>query len=411
MLLLLPALLLLTACQMPGSTRPLVKIGLQAPFEGLHRPLGYEVLYAVKLAVRERNETGGVAGWGVELVALDDGLDPQEARRAAEKMAIDKGVMGVIGPFSAATADAAAPVWARAALPWIAAGSVSEATLGASRPYGFRLFASDAALAEAIGSYVMTQARARRPALVRLGNEGLADALSVALGRQGLILVADVVWDKPAWDALKEANADLIIVTGDVERVADFIVGARGSGIRTPIVAGPEVGRDILWQRAGAAAEGLTWVGSVVGVSGLTLPASFVEGYRALAGKEPGPYAVLAYDATQVLLDALADDIRHNAGPTRRGVAGALAATHRQGLVGAISFTPEGGWPSAPVHMYRVWQGNLFAMPESSHREEVITCACSCSHGNTRPILSVASASTSRRSFRLWCGKVPGLIC
>jgi len=362
-MLLVLLVLLLVACRMPGSTRPLVKIGLLAPFEGLHLPLGYEVLYAVKLAIRERNEDGGVAGWGVELVALDDGLDPEEARRAAEKVAIDKGVMGVIGPFSAAMADTAAPVWTRASLSWIAVGPVSEATLAASRPYGFRLFASDTALAEAIGSYAMTQVRARRPALVRLGNEGLADVLITTLNRQGMTWVADVVWNEPAWDALKGAGADLIIVTGGVEGVANFIVEARGRGFQAPIVSGPEVGRDILWQRAGAAAEGLIWVSSVAEVSGLRLPSSFVEGYRALAGKEPGPYAVLAYDATQILLDALADAIRYDAGPTRRGVASALTATHRRGVVGAVSFTPEGGWASAPVHVYRVSQGNLFVMP------------------------------------------------
>lgn len=356
-------MLLLAGCRAPGSTRPLVKIGLQAPFEGLHRPLGYEVLYAVKLAIRERNEAGGVAGWGVELVALDDGLDPEEARRAAEKMAIDKGIVGVIGPFSAATADAAAPIWTRAALPWIAVGPVGEATLSASRPYGFRLFASDAALAEASGFYVKAQARARRPALVRIGNDDLAEAMAAALSRQGLTLVADMVWDELAWDALRAADADLIIVIGSVEGVADFMVEARGRGIQTPLVSGPEVGRDILWQRAGAAAEDLVWVSSMADVSGLTLPASFVEGYRALAGKEPGPYAVLAYDATQILLDALADDIHHGAGPSRRGVASVLSATRHRGLVGAISFTPEGSWSSAPVHVYRVSPGNLFITP------------------------------------------------
>ncbi|MCC7355564.1 MAG: branched-chain amino acid ABC transporter substrate-binding protein [Anaerolineae bacterium] len=348
---------------MPGSTRPLVKIGLLAPFEGLHRPLGYEVLYAVKLAIQERNDAGGVAGWGVELVALDDGFDPEEARRAAEKRAADKGVMGVIGPFSAATADAAAPMLARSALPWIAVGPVNATTLGTSRPYGFRLFASNAVLAEAIGSYAVMQARARRPVLVRAGGDDLADAVAAILRRQGLMLVADVVWDKPGWDALKEASPDLLIVTGDVEAVADFIVGAREQGIQAPVVSGPEAGRDILRQRAGVAAEGLVWVSSAPAVRSMTLAASFVEGYRALAGKEPGPYAALAYDATQVLLDALADDTRHDAGPTRRGVANALSVAQRRGLVGFVSFAPEGGWLSAPVFAYRLSQGNLVAPP------------------------------------------------
>ena len=52
--------LLLATCAFPGSVQPTVKIGLSAPFEGLYRDLGYEVLPAVRLAVRERNAAGGV---------------------------------------------------------------------------------------------------------------------------------------------------------------------------------------------------------------------------------------------------------------------------------------------------------------------------------------------------------------
>src|SRR5437773_8430394 len=63
--LLASALLLLPACV--PVTRPIVKIGLVAPFEGRYRDVGYEVIYAVRLAVREANASGGVAGFAVEL--------------------------------------------------------------------------------------------------------------------------------------------------------------------------------------------------------------------------------------------------------------------------------------------------------------------------------------------------------
>jgi len=102
--------------QVQGSTRPVVKIGLVAPFEGLHRHLGYDVLYAVKLAVRERDAAGGVSGYMVELVALDDSNDPAQARLQARKMIVDADVMGVIGHFSAQAALAALDAYHRAGL-------------------------------------------------------------------------------------------------------------------------------------------------------------------------------------------------------------------------------------------------------------------------------------------------------
>src|SRR5919108_607445 len=71
----------LTACV--PVTRPVVKIGLVAPFEGRYREVGYEVIYAVRLAVREANAGGGVAGYSVELTALDDGGDSALAAHQA----------------------------------------------------------------------------------------------------------------------------------------------------------------------------------------------------------------------------------------------------------------------------------------------------------------------------------------
>ncbi len=52
--------LLLTGCQFPGTVRPTVKIGLVAPFEGRYRYVGYDVIYAVRLALHEANAAGGV---------------------------------------------------------------------------------------------------------------------------------------------------------------------------------------------------------------------------------------------------------------------------------------------------------------------------------------------------------------
>ena len=101
----------------------MIKIGLVAPFEGRYRSLGYEVLYAVKWAVRQRNQAGGVAGYMVELVALDDGDDPASSAFQARKFDVDADVMGVVGPFSEATVAAAAPVYHELGLAMVFTGT------------------------------------------------------------------------------------------------------------------------------------------------------------------------------------------------------------------------------------------------------------------------------------------------
>lgn len=117
LLVLVVSSLLLTACSFPGSVPRTVKIGLSAPFEGRYRDLGYEVLYAVRLAVWQRNEAGGVGGrYLIELVALNDFNEPEEAVRQAREMNADPDILGVLGGWSPAVARAAAPEYSRLGL-------------------------------------------------------------------------------------------------------------------------------------------------------------------------------------------------------------------------------------------------------------------------------------------------------
>lgn len=119
-LLLASCIVLLASCSFPGSVQPTVKIGLSAPFEGRYRDLGYEVLYAVRLAVQQRNEAGGVDGrYLVEFVALNDFDEPDEAVIQARKMAVDPDVLGVLGGGSPETVRAAAPAYERQGLAFL----------------------------------------------------------------------------------------------------------------------------------------------------------------------------------------------------------------------------------------------------------------------------------------------------
>ncbi len=121
-------LFFLSSC---ASVAPVVKIGLVGPFEGEKRAIGYDVIYSARLAVREVNEAGGIGGYRVALVALDDSGDPDLARGAAESLAIDPAVVAVIGHWDAATTQAAAPIYAAANLPFLPAG---EAPIGQYDP-------------------------------------------------------------------------------------------------------------------------------------------------------------------------------------------------------------------------------------------------------------------------------------
>lgn len=116
---------LLSAC-LPPPAPPVLKIGLVAPFEGQARYLGYDAIYAARLAVREINAAGGLDGWRVALVAYDDRAESEMARAAARNLAVDAEVVAVIGHYAQMSTESAVPIYAEAGLPLIALGGVVE---------------------------------------------------------------------------------------------------------------------------------------------------------------------------------------------------------------------------------------------------------------------------------------------
>jgi len=156
-------LIFVSAC---GSTHPVIKFGLVAPFEGRYRPIGYDAIYAARLAVRERNASGGVGGYRVELVAYDDGGDAQAAVERARQLALDPQVMAVIGHFRVDTTRVAWDVYAREALPLIAPVIPADALpdspcAGCSFPAAFRTGPVSQAIGESIGLDLVFSLRGR----------------------------------------------------------------------------------------------------------------------------------------------------------------------------------------------------------------------------------------------------------
>lgn len=118
LLFLLAATVALAGCQRPERV---LKIGLVAPFEGRQRSVGYDAIYAARLAIRQANEEDGRVH-PVALVALDDSGDPQLARQAAASLVSDPDVVAVVGHWLPETTAAARPIYEEAGMPLVILG-------------------------------------------------------------------------------------------------------------------------------------------------------------------------------------------------------------------------------------------------------------------------------------------------
>ena len=122
--------LILPACR---RSPQVIKIGLVAPFEGENRALGYDAIYAARLAIREINEAGGINGTRIALVALDDSGQVDLARKAARSLTLDPLVVAVIGHGLPETTAAVEAIYTAHGVPLLTLGAGSWAPFPAER--------------------------------------------------------------------------------------------------------------------------------------------------------------------------------------------------------------------------------------------------------------------------------------
>ncbi len=277
--------LLLSACTAVRLTRPVVKIGLVGPFEGRYRYVGYDAIYAARLALREANAAGGVGGYSVELVAYDDRGTVSGARAAARDLAQDPDVIAVIGHFRDETTEATRALYDQAGLPQVVAATVEGG--------GVEQTDLLCSLLAFLGD---------DPASQRVQSEA-----ELACTGGPPITVGVEIPPPP--------DVDAVLLTLDPVAAGETLVALREAGWRGVVVGGPALGSPLFIQIAGEAATG------VIFASSYPWPATddaFSAAYQSLGphAPRPGPFALATYQATQALLDAIETATRQGKTPT-----------------------------------------------------------------------------------------------
>ena len=377
--------LLFASCA-PLSVRPTVKIGLVAPFEGRYRYVGYDVIYAVRLALREANAAGGVGGYSVELVAYDDGAEPAMAVEQAHKLAADPEVVAAMGHFREETTAAALSAYREVGIPLVAPVVLAPALVGgtASRDcHGAEVYRLGPP-ADGVASALLHQLEELGQSQAALVTEG--GPLGTALRRNvgPLSTAADArlqVWpivspDDASWlEEVRTSGVEVVFCDADPVATGEVLLALRTAGWEGTFLGGPELAAPDFAAVAGQAAEGAFFVTPwpfPVGVPGSAETrvfledlvsggkADFVAAYQAVSNDvPPGPLALVAYEATWVLLEALKRDIAAHEAATREGIGTALETTQREGVLGSITFDTDHNWSDAPLYWYRVGAGGV----------------------------------------------------
>lgn len=92
-----------------GTTDREIRFGIVAPFSGASRALGRQMKLGIDTAFSRVNDTGGVDGRTLRLIAADDGYEPARTLDAMKQLYDKDQVFGYIGNVGTPTATVAVP--------------------------------------------------------------------------------------------------------------------------------------------------------------------------------------------------------------------------------------------------------------------------------------------------------------
>jgi branched-chain amino acid transport system substrate-binding protein len=374
--LLMVAMLVATATMVSGKAKLApIKIGAAGPYTGDVSKIGLDGLNAIRMAVDEANAAGGIGGRMIEIVEADDAGDPSKAILVAEKLAMDRGVIGVVGPMNSATVQAALPTYQRTGLPIISQSATYPDLTEMGYKVMYRICPRDDAQGPASARFITEILQAKTIYIIddkTTYGQGLSDQVEPALKAadvkvlRGQIAIEDRDFS-PILTRVKASEPDLVYLgLANPAQAASLIKQAAGLGLKPTFMGGDGLKeKDQLITGAAGLAEGMYVTSIGKDIREVPEAQEFIEKFEATYGAM-SVFGGQSYEAANILIDAArraaSDPMKIN----RSNVMEALGKTQGyRGILGfPIGFDAKGDVVGASIFVYQVKDGEFVPVKE-----------------------------------------------
>jgi branched-chain amino acid transport system substrate-binding protein len=327
-----------------------IKIGEIGPFTGDAAANGASQREGVDLAVKEKNDSGGLLGQQITVVFGDDAGKPEQAISAAKRLTSQDEVTIIIGSTSSPTSFAISQVAAETETAEIVTGGTAQKLTLMGNKWVFRSAVPDVKLAGDLADFI----HQRYPDKPRIGfiyvnddyGKGGLDAFKARAAQIGMTVVADEKYARGDLDfssqlsRIKSADAQVLVdwsrytesalITKQMKQMALDIPHFGGDGQSTPKFL----------ELAGDAADGMYYATHFAVATSADLAAAqiFVKKFRDTYHKDPDSMDAEAYDAGMAAILAI-----EKAGSSDRdAIRNALSQISFDGVRGHFAFDAKG---------------------------------------------------------------------
>lgn len=371
-----------------------VTIGLNLSLTGADAESAKRVEYGALLAIDEANAAGGVAGYKINAMPLDDGTatagqyDPAQAATNARKMASDKSVVGAIGPQMSGAAKAMAPILSMADLAIVTPSAtnpdLTDPKFAAQyKPGGktvfFRTVTTDAFQGPNMANYYADTLKVKTVYILDDSGAygvGLADAFQGQATKKGIKVLGRDRLDPKAADyaavltKIKALNPDGLYYGGVLQAGIKLVKQSYDILPHGMVKSGGDglYGPEMLTAAGFPAADG--WYATNASPHAMDDPKAnaMIKAYIAKFSVQPDDYAITAYVGTQVILAAIKTVAGAGKAVNRSTVREAILATKMDSLIGPISFDANGDLLTKVVSIFQIKKNTAFPLDDISHQ-------------------------------------------
>jgi branched-chain amino acid transport system substrate-binding protein len=368
LILLLTCSLILAACGGPREpTKGEVIVYVAAPLSGFQANAGQTVLGGARLAAEKINRAGGLRGYKLTIVGLDDESDSDVAVDLAGQIQADlaggKNVLGVIGHLNSGQTLAAMEIYKDLGLVVITP-TASEVSL-TEKGYRnfFRVNANDETQARVDAEFLVNNLGARRVAVVYNDDpygQGLGQLIAddlQSLGAEVVLSLQVGVEQSTFPDQIPQiiaAQPDAVFYGGYEVEAPYLRIELVEAGLNAPFLASDGAFLAATIDEAGSTAEGM-YVSAFGPRPQAAVDDTWIKEYQAVEFRNPDTYSINGFSALEVLAEGV-----NKAGSFEAAkVAGAIRGLSGiETPMGNLAFDDDGDLQQQTIYIFQVQGGD-----------------------------------------------------
>lgn len=377
-----------------------IKVGIDLPLTGADAEDAELIKNGAVMATDEVNAKGGVAGYKIDLVILDDATatagqyDPAQAATNAKKFLADPAIVAAIGPQMSGAGKAMAPILSEGDLATITPSStnpdITDPKFAAQyRPKGkaiyFRTVTTDAFQGPNMANFFASKLKVKSVYVLDDSGAygvGIADSFQKRAEAKGIkVLGRDQLNPKEAdyttiLTKIKGMNPDAIYY-GGVNQAGSKVIKQIHDILPGKIVGGGDglYGGSLLKGAGFPAVDGVYATNASPHLLDDPEAQGWVKRYVKKFKKQPTDYSITAYDAALVIFDAIGRVVKSGKKLDRHNVRDAIQTTKLKTMQGVISFDANGDLVTKVVSVFQIKHNPKYPDDDVVHQYKYIGVA------------------------------------